>query len=256
MPERPWLASPPDLALSSDEVHVWRASLGQPTSRVEQLVRTLSDDERGRAERFHSERDRTRFVVARGTLRSILGHYLGVEPGRVQFEYGPRGKPHMAEPFANLALRFNLAHSHDWALYAFAHHREVGIDLERACPLPDAEEIATRFFSARESAAWRALSPNRRQQAFYLCWTRKEAYIKAIGDGLALPLDQFDVSLAPTEPARLLRVEGNPKEAKRWSLQTLEPAPGYVAALAVEGHGWRLVCWDYRAEMVSRTAHR
>jgi 4'-phosphopantetheinyl transferase len=256
MPKCPWLASPPDLALSGDEVHAWRASLGQPTSRVRQLVRTLSDDERRRAERFHSERDRKHFVVARGTLRSILGRYLGVEPGRVQFEYGPRGKPRLAEPFANLALCFNLAHSHELALYALAYRREVGIDLERVCPLPDAEEIATRFFSAHESAAWRALPPNWKQEAFYLCWTRKEAYIKAIGDGLARPLDQFDVSLVPAEPAQLLRVEGNPKEANRWSLQTLEPAPGYVAALAVEGHGWRLVCWDYWAGMVSRTAHR
>jgi 4'-phosphopantetheinyl transferase len=244
------------VALSGDEVHVWRASLGRPTSRVEQPLRTLSDDERRRAERFHSERDQKRFVVARSTLRSILGRYLGAEPSQVRFEYGPRGKPRLTEPFAHLALRFNLAHSHEWALYAFAHGREVGIDLERVCPLPDAEEIVTRFFSPRESAAWWALPPNRRQEAFYLCWTRKEAYIKAIGDGLARPLDQFDVSLVPAESARLLHIEGNPEEANRWSLQTLEPAPGYVAALAVEGHGYRLDCWDYQAEMASRTAHR
>ena len=244
------------MALSGDEVHVWRASLGRPTLRVQQLLRTLSDDERRRAERFQLEHDREHFVVARGTLRSILGRYLGAEPSRVQFEYGPHGKPRLAEPFVSQAVRFNLAHSHNWALYAFAHQRDVGIDLERVCPLPDAEEIATRFFSAHESAAWGALSRNRKQEAFYLCWTRKEAYIKAIGDGLARPLDQFDVSLVPAEPARLLHVEGDPKEARRWSLQTLKPVPGYVAALAAEGHGWRLVCWDYRDEMVSRTVHR
>ena len=139
----------------------------------------------------------------------------------------------MAERLGDGALRFNLAHSHELALYAFTLGREIGVDIEYLRALPDADQIAKRFFSARENAALQALSTNQRQQAFYNCWTRKEAYVKAIGKGLAQPLDQFDVSLAPGESTRLLKVEGAPEEGSRWSLYSLTPVAGYVAAVAV-----------------------
>ena len=119
------------------------------------------------------------------------------------------------------------------------------IDLEYIRSVPDAEEIAARFFSCQENAVFRALPPEQKQAAFFNCWTRKEAYIKAIGDGLAFSLDQFDVSLSPGEPARLLGIKGSSAAAAHWSLQELTPAPGYVAALAVEGHGWSLICWQW-----------
>jgi len=243
--EHPWRPPPADLTLSSNDVHVWHATLDQPVTCVQQLARTLSDDERMRAGRFYFEQDRKRFIVGRGVLRAILGRYVGIEPSRLQFCYGSQGKPYLAERFDGGTLRFNLAHSHELALYAFTRRREIGIDLEHVCAEVACEPIAARFFSPRESATLRALPATVKQKAFFTCWTRKEAYIKARGEGLSLPLDQFDVSLAPGEPATLLNMRGDPLEASRWSLQELIPSPGYVAALAVEGHGWRLACWEW-----------
>jgi 4'-phosphopantetheinyl transferase len=233
------------LSLSYEVVHVWRASLEQPAGCNCQLVQTLSHDEILRAERFRFERDRRRFIVGRGVLRTILGGYLGVEPGQLRFWYSSYGKPYLAEEFDPCGLGFNLTHSHEMALYAFTCGREIGIDLEYIHPLADAREIAARFFSARENAALCRLPEYQRLEAFYNCWTRKEAYLKATGDGLARPLDQFDVSLTPGEPAKLLCVQGDEQEAARWCLQALTPASGYVAALAVEGRGWRLTRWQY-----------
>jgi 4'-phosphopantetheinyl transferase len=240
-----WGPPPADLALSSDDVHVWRASLDQPAWRLERLAQMLSADERAKAERFYFERDRKRFIVSQGLLRTILSRYLTIEPNQLQFCYGRRGKPALAQMFGGGTLRFNMSHSHGLALYAIARDRKIGVDLERIRPILDAEQIAERFFSAQENAIFCVLPPSQKLKAFFNCWTRKEAYLKATGDGLARPLDQFNVSLAPGESARLLHVEGDPQEAARWSLQALTPAPGYVAALAVEGHGWRLACWQW-----------
>jgi 4'-phosphopantetheinyl transferase len=137
---------------------------------------------------------------------------------------------------------FNVSHSDELALFAVASDREVGIDVERVRPVTDPEQIADHFFSAPERTALRAVPPDRRLEAFFDCWTRKEAYVKARGDGLAHPLDQFAVSLGPGEPARFLPVAGYPTpEPSAWSLQALAPGNGYVAALAAEGHGWRTV---------------
>ncbi len=230
--------------MSKSEIHVWRAALDPSAGYVRQLAQMLSADESERAARFHFERDRRRFIVGRGVLRALLGCYLGLEPAQVRFRYGPRGKPHLAEAadadvsYNELAhyncICFNLAHSHELALYAFIRGREIGVDLEHVHPLPDAEQIAARFFSPGENAAWQALPESQRLEAFFNCWTRKEAYLKACGDGLARPLDQFEVSLVPGEVARLLRVQGQAEETARWWLQALEPADGYIAALAVE----------------------
>jgi 4'-phosphopantetheinyl transferase len=239
-----WQLPPPDLALPGDQVHVWRVFLDQPSWYVDGLAQRLSRDELARAERFHFERDMRRFVVGRGMLRTILGRYLAIDPRQVRFRYGERGKPHLADEFAGSGLRFNLAHSHEMALYAFTRGREVGIDVEHVRPLSDVEEIAERFFSAHENAEFRSLPESQELEAFYNCWTRKEAYLKATGDGLTRPLDQFAVSLAPGDLARLLRVTGDPAEISRWSLQALAPAPGYVAAVAVEGPADRLTYWQ------------
>ena len=240
-----WLPPPGHLTLLSNDVHVWRATLEKPALRVQQLAQTLSSEERMRAKQFHFEQDRKRFIVGRGILRTIIGLYLGTEPSRLQFCYGPHGKPYLADKFGEDTLRFNLAHSHELALYAFTRGREIGVDLEYIRYMPDAEQIAGSFFSARENAVLHALPTSQKQEAFLNCWTRKEAYIKAIGNGLTQPLDKFDVSMTPGEPARLLNVEGAPEEASRWSLKVLTPAPGYVAALAVEGHNWRLTYWQF-----------
>ena len=241
-----WAAPPADIALSHDDVHVWCAGLDQPPSYARELARTLAGDERARAERFHFDRDRTRFIVGRGVLRTILGRYLGIEPARLRFCYGPHGKPALAVSPGTPRLDFSVSHSQALAVYAVTWERRIGIDLEFIRPIADAEQIAERFFSPHEHAVFRRLAPKERQVGFFNCWTRKEAYIKATGDGLAQPLDRFDVSLAPGDQARLLSIDGDPRRASRWYLQELVPAAGYLAALAVEGLGWNLACWRWQ----------
>jgi 4'-phosphopantetheinyl transferase len=241
----PWSLPQSTLKLSSNDVHIWIAELNSLTMHVHQFAQYLNDEKRMRANRFHLKQDREQFSVCRGVLRIILGQYLRIEPNRIQFSYGPHGKPYLEETVGDSTLRFNLGHSNDIALYAFTRCREIGVDIEYLRALPDADQVANRFFSADENAALHALPASQRRQAFFNCWTRKEAYIKAIGKGLAQPLDQFEVSLAPTDPVNLLHVEGAPKEASRWSLNALTPAPGYVAALAVEGHNWRPTIWQF-----------
>lgn len=231
------------LTLNRDEIHVWLAFLDQPDYRVRRLEQLLSKDERMRAESFCFERDRKSFIVGRGLLRTILGRYLRIEPSRLQFSFTSNGKPVLGKTFGGGSmLRFNLSHSQGLALYAVTCGREIGIDLEYIHPISDVEQIAAHFFSVRENTVLRALPAHRRLEAFFNCWTRKEAYLKAIGDGLTQPLVKFDVTLTPGEPARLLHVDGDPQEVSRWSLQELTPASGYAATLAVEGHDWHLVC--------------
>jgi 4'-phosphopantetheinyl transferase len=242
----PWCLPPKALLLGRDEVHVWRATLDETPSRIDSFLRTLAADERTRAERFYFPRDRERFIVGRGVLRAILGLYSNSAPECVSFSAGSHGKPALAGESGGAAIRFNLSHSHGVALYAVTRAREVGIDVEFIRSDLEVGRIAERFFSHHEIAALRALPTDLRESAFFRCWTRKEAYIKAKGEGVSLPLDQFEVSLTPGEPAALLSTQRDPNEAQRWSLQELTPAPGYAAALAVEGHGWCLACWDWR----------
>ena len=183
-------------------MHVWRAALDVPESQVRSLWDTLTADERQRAEHYVFEKDRTHFVVARGLLRVLLGRYLRQDPPHLRFTYGPHGKPALATDTGGGALRFNVSHSHGLALYAITRGREVGVDVERIRPEVAQEKIAERFFSPREVTLLRALPAPLQATAFFACWTRKEAYIKATGEGLTLPLDQFDVSLLPGEPPR------------------------------------------------------
>jgi 4'-phosphopantetheinyl transferase len=245
-PEDPWHPPPAELTLSSAQVHVWRVGLEPDASSVEQLQRSLSADESQRAARFYFEPDRRRFIVARGALRDILGRYLGMPPSELGFCYSSYGKPALAHVPGEGRLRFNVSHSYELALVAVTRDREVGVDLEYLRLDIACEEIAAHFFSARERASLRALPAEVKHQAFFNCWTRKEAYIKAHGEGLSLPLDQFDVSLAPGEPAALLATRHDYRDARRWSLQALMPGPGYAAAVAVGGQGWDLTCWQWR----------
>jgi 4'-phosphopantetheinyl transferase len=223
--------------LGTNEIHIWCASLNQPVLRFQWL---LSIDERMRAERFHFETDRKRFIVRRGILRMILGHYLDIEPSRLQFCYGENGKPALADIFGKGTVQFNLSHSEGVALYAFTRDREIGVDIELIRDISEMEQIAERFFSTREKAVFHTLTNSRRKKAFYNCWTRKEAFIKATGEGLSLSLDGFDVSLAPGEPASLLRIEGDRKAASRWSIQEVETAIGFAGAVAMEGQIGRI----------------
>jgi len=232
--------------LSSDNIHIWYAKLDQPRPHIKELEQTLSINELMRAKRFRFERDRRRFTVGRGILRKLLGLYSDIEPGQLRFHYGPYGKPYLIfEGDGAKQVRFNLAHSHELAIYAFILDRRIGVDLEYVRDMPDIDQIAAAFFSATENTMLSELPKDQKQEAFFNCWTRKEAYIKAIGNGLSHPLDQFDVSMIPGEPARLLKIAGAPKEASRWSLKALSPAPGYAAAIAVEGHDWKIQNWHY-----------
>jgi 4'-phosphopantetheinyl transferase len=225
------------MTLEAHTVQVWRASLNRPDSRIDEMFATLTEDERRRAQRFHFEEDRRRFIAGRGILRALIGGYLGMAPAAVRFEYNLHGKPFLSD---NQAPRFNVSHSGGLALYAFAVDREVGVDVERVRPEFADEAVAQRFFSPQEVAVLRNLAPRQRVEAFFSCWTRKEAYIKARGKGLAIPLDQFDVSLAPDEPAAVLADRDAPSETGRWAMWRLEPGIGFAGAVAVEGQGCRL----------------
>ncbi len=240
-----WQHPSADLTLPNGEIHLWCASLNQSPECIQRLEQTLSKDEHLKAKHFYFEKDKSQFIVSHGILRIILNRYLGFKPNQFDFSYSSYGKPYLTKRFGDGNLKFNLAHSHELALYAFTRVSEIGVDIEYIQSLIDTDQIATRFFSANEYAIFSELPTSQKQEAFYICWTRKEAYIKAIGDGLAHTLDKFDVSLTPGKQARLLRVEDNPKEASRWSLVSLTPAPNYVAALAVEGHDWHLSCWQF-----------
>src|SRR2546423_1440196 len=214
------------------QVAVARTDVGSESVRAS--VAALSDGDRERARRFAFDRERRRFIVARALLRRLLAARLDIPPESVELAYGKRGKPALAGRFAASDLRFNLSHSEDVAVYAFASGSELGIDVEAVRAIPDADDLAVRCFSRREQARYQALDPRDRALGFFQCWTRKEAFIKALGDGLFHPLDRFDVSLAPGEPAKLLRVDGVPGEDCAWTLHDFMPGPGLTGAIVVQ----------------------
>lgn len=218
---------PPD----RDEIHLWWVALDRTVADEARLRALLTEDERARAAAYARAVDRRRFLVARAVLRRLLGRYLDAPPAAVPLAYGPRGKPHVT---GRADLRFNVSHSAGLALIGVARGREIGVDVERVRDDVDIEAFAARSFSPRELAALRALEAPARRRAFFDCWTRKEAYIKARGDGLAIPLDAFDVSVAPGERATLLEVRADPLEAHRWSLIAPVAPAGFAAAVAVE----------------------
>lgn len=234
------------LPLPDDEVQLWRVDLeaiGADESRWRQV---LSSDELARASRFHFARDRQRFVAARALLRRILASYLAMDPNSLTFSYSKKEKPSLALGPAHLdsGVAFNVSHSGGIALLAFSRRREVGVDVEPVRRDADLEAIARRFFSANEQSQLAALPTEEKVDAFFRCWTRKEAYIKATGDGLSLPLSQFDVSLAAGEKSALLATRPDASEAGRWLLQEVPAGPGYIAALCACGQDWKLNTWS------------
>ena len=241
-----WPLPPRVPVLGAQDVHVWGVLLEVERAAVQAFEQTLSADERSRAGRFHFSADRERFIVARGLLRAILASYLQTSAGDLRFDYNPNGKPALAaaRPEGG-GIEFNLAHSHDRALYAVTRGRRVGVDLERLdAPLADAR-VAEQFFAPREVAALRALPLEGSVPGFFACWTRKEAYVKARGQGLAIPLDRFEVTVTPGDPVTLTG-DDEPGLGARWSITDLSVWPAYAAALAVEGQrDWRLGCWRW-----------
>jgi 4'-phosphopantetheinyl transferase len=246
IPENRWTEPPESLRLSESDLHVWRTHLDQPAATIQRLFATLSDEERERAARFHFPGGTENYIVGRGVLRSILGRYLEIEPAKLAFAYTSHGKPFLADGCTSVPIRFNLAHSGRLAVYAFVLNCDVGIDIEKNRPDFAGQRIADRFFSPREAYALRALPKVQREEGFLNCWTRKEAYIKARGEGLSFPLDAFDVTLKPGEPAALIATQGDAEEAARWSMHALETEPDYAAAVAVRGQRFMLrqFAWD------------
>lgn len=234
------------LKLQPGEIHVWTVRLDQPADRVEVLGRSLSPDEWTRANRFRFDRHRRQYVVGRGALRTLLAAYQGIQPEEVRFTYGPRGKPFLAD---SRDLFFNLSNSDEMALVGFVLGREIGVDIEYLKPMPDCEQIAERFFSESERMVLRGIPAECKEETFFNCWTRKEAYLKAVGEGLAAPLDSFDVTLAPGEPPRMLTLRGDAAAASRWFFEHLRPAPDYVGAIALErereGEEWGVRTWSF-----------
>lgn len=234
--------------LQQDQVYVWIVELKQPDHIVQQLASFLTVDEMQRANRYHFKRDSRHFIVARGIVRLVLSHYLDCPPAEVQFALGAYGKPSVTMQPNGLDLRFNVSHSHELALIAVTLGREVGVDIEQIRPLDDADLIAEHFFSLSERAVLRSLPAAAKQQGFYACWSRKEAYIKATGLGLTQVLSEFDVTLAPHEPIRLVRVQDKPAEAQHWSYLSLSPPAGYAAALIVAGPPCEVLSWHWHSD--------
>lgn len=229
-------------ALSPGDVQVWFLNLDDQLHRLSRLSEFLSVEEQARAERFQFRSDRERFIVGRGTLRELLGQHLRCGPSEVRLWYNPRGKPGIIRTSDGPDIQFNLAHSGPLALLAVTLERAVGVDIERIRPEVECEELARRYFSPRETAALDALPAAQRRGAFFAGWTRKEAYLKAQGLGLAIPLDEFSVSLPPDDPPRLLSTEHDLRQLGRWELHDLPAVPDAAAALAMEGQGARLQC--------------
>lgn len=239
--QQTWMRGPAAPVIWPNEVHVWRARLDVDWSWT--FDEALSLDDRARADRFRFESDRRRFCVARASLRLVLGRYLRAKPGRLQLDTNEYGKPCFANQKASQGLRFNLSHSHQLALIAIARDREVGVDVEYIRPDFVNDEIVRNFFSQAEAEELHSLPPEVKTQAFFNCWTRKEAYIKARGEGMYCSLDQFDVSVLPGAPAILRNSRMDSREVERWTFQDLLVESGYAATVAIEGGFSRLVLW-------------
>jgi 4'-phosphopantetheinyl transferase len=225
-------------SLEHDAVHVWTVGLDVDEQQRAELADLLSQDEVERAGRYYFERDRRRFVAGRGVLRQLLGGYLDLPAEQLQFDYGERGKPSVP----GVDLSFNVTNSDALALVAVTRGREVGIDVELQRQESGDNGVAEHFFAVREVATLRNLASELRPAAFLRCWTRKEAFIKARGDGLSLPLHDFEVTLRPDEPAALVWTAWSADEPAAWQLEDLTSfCPGFAAALAVRGRGLRII---------------
>jgi len=220
-------------ALSPGRVICWAVDLRCPDRCVTALAGILSVDELERAGRFVFERDRRRFIVTRACLRVLLSGYSGVPAAAIRFGYGPNGKPLLASRTPSSLVHFNVSHSADLALIALACEVPLGVDVEAIRSVADLLDIASRYFTAAEARTIASVPLQERDHAFFLCWTRKEAFAKALGDGLSLSLDRYRVSCRPGEPAEILEIDGSRAAAREWSVLDLRPAPQFVGAIVM-----------------------
>jgi 4'-phosphopantetheinyl transferase len=234
------------IKLEFNVIHVWSASLEIKKKDIPVLRRLLTLDEKERADRFCFEKDQANFITGRAILRTLLGRYTNQSPADVKFVYNSYGKPLLKKQVQSPPLNFNLSHSGGKVLYAFSRGIPLGIDLEKMKPDIDLAAIAPRFFSPGEVSSLFSLKKADRAEAFYSCWTRKEAFIKAMEMGLSLELDKFDVSLRPGEPARLISIRFQNQNTRNWSLYDLKVFPGFKACLAVRSRNIAIsnYLWD------------
>jgi len=243
--ESRWHRAIPEKLMLSNEVHVWRAFLDLPQFEMESLLEILSVDELERASRFHFERHKKRFIVSRGILRNILSHYIDIIPQKVFFEYSSQGKPVLAHKPGEATYHFNLSHSGEFALYAVSPESGVGIDIERIQDDISVDQISQKFYSHKEIHQLEIIHKNDRSELFFQYWTRKEALLKATGEGISFQMEQCDVSLIDGGVLSPIILPGNNEESSSWYVQDLSPGPGYVAAIAVESSNCTISCWHY-----------
>ncbi len=239
-----WPTPPLDRTLHHDEVHVWLVAYEMFRAQIPALHLLLNGEEAKKAAQFYFEKDRRRYIVTHGLLRTLLASYTNLEPTQLGFSYNVYGKPELAPSLQNNLLHFNLSHTHDLIVYAFTYIRNVGIDIEYMRTTIEYEQLAKRYFSPFENAELQRLPVFLRQQAFFHCWSRKEAYIKARGLGLSLALDSFDVTVEPGAPAKLLASRESAQETNRWLFASLPMDPQYAGTLVAEGHDWHMHRWQ------------
>ena len=235
-----WMPAPTPAVLEPGWAHIFRLSLDLPSTRLQALHVLLNSTEQERAARYHFDIDRQRFTAARGQLREILAAYLNRPAQSLAFDYNPQGKPSLPET----GLRFNLSHTQGIGLLAVTDGQEAGIDVEGINRRVDSPGIVRRFFAPAEVDALFALPEAQRQRAFFDCWTRKEAYIKARGLGLSIPLDSFEVGLEPGIPPTLRAPDPG------WYIYAIDPGPNFTAALVVEGAIQGMRYWDWGGERI------
>jgi 4'-phosphopantetheinyl transferase len=240
-----WQTAGAELTFPSDRIDVWRVPLDPPELREQNLEGLLARDEVDRASRFHFEKDRGRYIRGRAALRILLGRYLEMPPAEIRFHYENNGKPEIAFPHDSRALHFNVSHSGGLALIAVGSGNPIGVDIEKVRSRPRLLDIARRFFSAREVQAILGVNEDRRQEAFFACWTRKEAFLKATGVGLSYPLSQFSVSVDPDGAAELCDIKGKGDILNLWFLADVIPGEGFRGALAREGEHCRIAQWVF-----------
>ena len=228
--------------LADNQVHIWQVSLDRPVSRFHRLV---SPDERNRAKRFHFERDGNRFIVRRGILRTILGSYLNIEPGAIRLYFGSNNKPVLVDELNKADLHFNLSHSGGLGIYAFSHGHEIGVDIEYVRDIPEMEQLAGQILTPKEKAEFKTLSKSKRKEAFFDCWTRKEAFVKATGDGLSRSLNEIEISPVAGDSGKILAANAISFDSSQWFVYDLNINGGYKAAFAREKPCWDLACFQW-----------
>ena len=242
-----WSNAGAEVRLNWKEVNIWRCRLDAPEDAWTPLVRYLSADELIRAGRFVFRKDRSRYIISHAFVRILLGRYAQRDPGSLRFKYGPNGRPDL-ELAESGSIGFNLSHAGDWAVCAVARSRFIGVDIECAPGNLDVSMLADACFSEGERRALAMLPQGQQLPSFLSCWTRKEAYLKSTASGLSIPLKSFEVSLRPSDPPKLLSIDGNKEHARGWFMDAFSPAEGYAGAVVVRGRGWKTRYLDFSFE--------